>query len=105
MTKNFDDILKQGKEKATGGVTEPRKKWKETINTLMGALHELNGFYGEKQHYIKINPIKCSDCHTVSYSITVRDINNLQRSIKYHRGGWMLKDKGIYYCEKCKQGV
>lgn len=99
--KSFDEILKEGKDKAKS-VPNVSKKWRESINVLMSALHTLNDFYGEKQHYIKISQAKCTQCHKTSYVIILRDINDLQRSVRYHRGGWKPIDKDTYFCDVCK---
>lgn len=101
MSKSFDEILEEGKSNANDA-PNPQKKWRESINTLMNALHTLNAFYGDKQHYVKINLVKCAKCHQASYAIVLRDINDLQRSIRYHRGGWKPVDKDTYYCSTCK---
>lgn len=99
--KSFDELLKEGKEKAKT-LPSPKRKWRDTVNVLMNALHALNSFYGDKQHYVKIVNINCARCKKASYSVVVRDIDYPQRPIRYHRGGWQAKDRDTYYCNMCK---
>jgi len=102
--KNFDDILKEGKDKVSDATAaqEPKNKWRDGINTLMSALNDLNDMYAGKSHYIEVGPAKCVKCSKPSYVIVIQDINNSNRTVRYHSGGWRYVDKSTYYCDVFK---
>jgi len=102
--KSFDQILKEGKDKAKTPENES-KKWREYINLLMETLHALNGMYGTTdEHQVKIKPSNCEGCGAASFIIMIRDISSRDKIIKFHRGRWMATEDGLYYCERCKKG-
>lgn len=102
--KSFDEILKEGKDKAKTTVS-PLKKWKSHINTIMDSLHKLNELYdNDDEHHLKIEQHSCERCKKASFVLAIRDINNRKRVIRFHRANWEAVDKGVYYCSACKKG-
>lgn len=102
--KNFDEILKEGKDKAKV-IANPSKEWRNCINIVMDSLHKLNALYGNKKtHHIKVETYNCTKCKEASFVLAVRDINNQKRIIRYHKTKWEVANKGEYYCEQCKKG-
>lgn len=103
--KSFEEILKDGKNKAKAAAPNIEKRWKEQINLLMETLHSLNEMYGtEVEHQVKIKSSNCNKCKKASFIIAIRDIINRERIMKFHRGRWIALDKDTYFCEKCKKG-
>jgi hypothetical protein len=102
--KSFDQILKEGKDKAKTP-DDGAKKWRECINLLMETLHTLNDMYDTTdKHQIKIKPNNCKECGAASFIIMIRDILDRERIIRFHRGRWITTEDNVYYCEKCKKG-
>jgi hypothetical protein len=103
--KSFEEILREGKDKAKSAPWNPSNKWREHINLLMELLHSLNDMYGTTdEHQLKIKSSSCNDCGMASFVIAVRDISNREQIIKFHRGRWLATEDGNYYCERCKKG-
>ena len=99
--KNFDDILKEGKDKVTG-TSNKKKKWKKHINNIMEELHMLNTVYGsDKAHHLHVEGIKCKKCGVTSYVLAVRDLDNDQKVTRFHKSKWEPLGKNVYYCNKC----
>ena len=102
--KSFDEILKDGKNKAKAQESTD-KKWRNLINLLMETLHSVNDMYGTtEEHQVKIRPSNCDKCRKASFVIATRDITSRERIMKFHRGGWVPLDKDTYFCDRCKKG-
>ena len=103
MGKSFDDILKEGKSRASSGTVSIAREWRHRINVTMNALDGLNSVYDDnaRKHHISVEYCKCKKCKTVSYLIVVRDITQLDRIITFHKSGWKSIDENTYFCEKC----
>jgi len=102
--KSFDEILKEGKDKAKVSVN-PIKKWKLHVNALMDALHKLNGLYDDdEEHHLKVERYSCKKCDRASFVLAIKDIKHQKRVIRFHRANWESIEKGIYLCNKCKKG-
>lgn len=103
--KSFEEILKEGKNKAKSASVNTTNKWRDQVNLLMELLHSLNNMYGTNdEHQLKIKASSCKDCKAASFVIAIRDISNRERVIKFHRGRWLATEDGNYYCEACKKG-
>jgi len=101
MGTSFDDILKKGK--SVGTVDGSKKAWKDCITTLMHELHRLNYMYGDDfAHHVLIEQKKCDGCGVATFLITVREINDHKKVLRFHKGDWKPIDEGRYHCEKCK---
>lgn len=101
MSKSFDDILKEGKNKGAG-VTSNAREWKKRVKLLLDALHELNAMYDDDtENHLVIENRVCSVCEKVCYVVVARNIDDVAQKIKFYRFGWTKsKDKDL--CEKCK---
>ena len=104
MSKSFDEILKEGKDKAKVSV-DSLKNWRINVRSLMNILHELNSMYSSNEmHHLKIDSFKCKRCSAASFVLSIRDLNNAKKIIKFHKEKWYTPEKGVYYCDKCKKG-
>ena len=103
MAKSFDDILQEGKDRASTNPFDTVKKWRSRINAAMSALDELNWMYedGSTRHHISVEYCKCKKCKKASYLIIVRDISEPKRIITFHRSKWKSINKDTYYCDEC----
>jgi hypothetical protein len=104
--KSFEEILKEGKDKAVSQApANTPRRWRELVNLLMETLHSINDMYGTTdEHQIKVRASNCNGCSKASFIIAIRDITSRERIMKFHRGRWVAMDKDTYYCEKCKKG-
>ena len=102
--KSFDDILKEGKDKAKVSV-DSLKTWRMHVRNLMNTLHELNDMYDSNEvHHLKVDLCQCQKCNTASFILSVRDIDNSKKIIKFHKEKWRALERGKYYCEACRKG-
>lgn len=105
MTKNFDDILKKGKEKVISGKNKGKKElFKEHIVGLISVIHKLNDLYGNDKHNVMISSANCNKCSKPTFIITAKNIENAQQTIRFHKSNWKVIGQGNYNCEKCKKG-
>lgn len=100
MTKSFDDILEEGKNRAAGKKS-PRSEWKSRVYGLMRDLLDLNSLYNNDKHNIKVERGMCDKCLKVSYVVIVRNIIDENRSIRFHQSGWKHLGKNVYICDEC----
>ena len=99
---NFDDILKKGKDKATGESIK-QKDWRKLINSVMDDIHALNSLYdNDKYHHVNLEPIDCKKCRNVSFVLAIRDMKNSKKLNRFHKSKWQAVKKGVYNCDKCK---
>lgn len=104
MSKNFNDILKKGKEKANTGKNKGKRElFKEYVVDIISIMHKFNGIYENDQHNISISNANCDTCKKPTFIITVKDIENNQRSIRFHKSNWKAIGQGTYHCDKCKK--
>ena len=105
MAKNFDDILKKGKEKVSSGKIKGKKElYKEYMVSLISVIHKFNDLYGNEQHNLMISNAKCNICNKPTFIITAKNIDNNQQTIRFHKSNWKVIGQGNYNCDKCKKG-
>lgn len=96
----FDSILKKGKSAVSENSTQ--KIWMEHINAIVNSIHMLNDMYGDTlDHHLVIEPINCPKCGAAGYTLSLRDIDQRDKVIRFYMGTWKAKDSK-YYCSKCK---
>ena len=102
---NFDDIMKEGKRRATKQtINSPQYEFRRLVRQMMESLHELNAFYGESdKHFINIEPKACKSCKKASYAIITKNIKNTGQKTRYYRSGWSKEGTG-YVCKQCRGG-
>lgn len=104
MSRNFDEILKKGKEKVVSGKTKNKKElFKEHVVGLISTIHKLNDLYDNGQHNIMISNANCSKCNKPTFVLTVKNIENSQQTIKFYKFNWKVAGQGTFNCEKCKK--
>jgi hypothetical protein len=104
MSKSFDDILKEGKSKAKPSAN-PAIKWKTEIHKIMESLHKLNDSYGnDKIHHLQIDHNNCDKCNKASFTLSIRDVKNHKKVVRFHQSKWKPIRKGVYRCDECKKG-
>lgn len=103
--KNFDDILKNGKDKVKEPVTTVKPySWGENISILMNTLQCLNEMYEHNDiHNFKIEQVNCEKCSMASFVITTKDISDIKKVVRFHHSEWKSAGKVIYYCGLCKK--
>lgn len=102
MTYNFDDILKKGKGKVGGLGKSNEDLLKKYISNLMNAAHKINSLYAHnKVHHMNLDGIKCNKCEEISFKLSVRDISDPNRTLRFFKKGWKNVSKGKYRCPKC----
>lgn len=105
MAQNFDDILKKGKEKAgTAGTKNKKELFKEYIVNMLSLIHNFNDLFENEQHNVMIGNANCAKCKKPTFILTVKNIDNLQQAIRFHRSNWKAMGQGVYHCDKCKKG-
>jgi len=104
--KNFDDILKSGKDKALGSLaSNTSSSWRGYIGLLMDILHKTNDTYSDDSlHHIKIEQCKCEKCGKASFIIVAKDISDKKKIMRFHNSSWKAASTTIYYCNTCKNG-
>jgi len=103
MTKSFDQILNDGKDRVAGQQSI-YNDWKEQVSIIMNALHKLNSMYGNDDiHNIKIELKNCKKCNKASFILAARDLNNTKRIMRFHKTKWIAIERGVYYCGVCKK--
>ena len=105
MAKNFDDILKKGKDKAIViGSKNKKELFKEYILNMLNDMHEFNDLFENSAHNIMVTNANCEKCKKPTFILTVKNIDNVQQAIRFHRANWKSIGQGIYHCDKCKRG-
>jgi superoxide dismutase len=104
MNKNFDEILKKGKERVNITKNKGKKElFKEYVVNLINIIHKFNDVYDNDQHNILVSSANCNVCKKPTFIITVKSIENNQQSIRFHKSNWKAMGQGNYHCEKCKK--
>ena len=62
MTKNFDDILKQGKSKVKVSNKSKKDLFKEYVINIMSAVHKLNDLFENGKHNLILTNGTCQKC-------------------------------------------
>lgn len=100
---NFDDLLKKGKQSASGVKTE-EEKWKELVATVMYAVHQLNDMYPNgKKHHMKLEAANCQGCQEAMFVLAVRPLDKANKPMRFHKSKWKYLQDHKYVCDKCRK--
>jgi len=103
VAKNFDDILKKGKEKAIPHASK-QELFRQYVYNLVVAIHTLNELFANDLHNISFSHSFCDKCKKPTFILHVKNINDPEQTIRYHESTWKVVGKGTYLCDMCKKG-
>ena len=104
---SFDEILKKGKQKVkeTKKVKSTKDVWLEHVGNVLNSMQFLNSFYAkDKAHHMSVDHVNCKGCKKATFILSIRDIDNTKRIMRFYNSNWKSIDKGKeYLCEECKR--
>jgi len=102
MTKNFDTIVKEGKDKVNTGKSK-KDIWKDCISAMINLSTKLNAMYGiDDKHHFMLEHSKCQKCNRAAYLLAIKNIEDPKQIIRFHNSAWKVISKDVYHCEACK---
>ena len=101
----FDDILKKGKVSSSPPAGK-HDHWRKLINTIVSSLNELQDHYDDHDKLsIQSNDIRCYSCAAKSFTLTVADLDDSDKTWRYKLPSWKTiraNSKDTFLCGNCK---